>query len=44
MEYYLYRGVIKDTKDEWLHYVGDLQFQTLLDNRELILITENLYT
>lgn len=41
MKLYLYRGQVKDTKEEWLHYVGDIRFYEMLENGELYELTEN---
>ena len=41
--YYLYRGMVKDTMDEWVHYVGYTQFYHMVENGELALVTENNY-
>ena len=34
--YYIYKGVIVDTKDEWLNIIGDNEFNMLLESGQLI--------
>ena len=36
MIYYIYKGKIVDTKDEWLSYIGDNEFNMLLESGQLI--------
>lgn len=37
--YYIYKGCIKDTRENWLDAVGDIQFNLLVKTNKLIRLT-----
>lgn len=40
---YMYKGLIRDTKENWLAVVGDVQFYLMLDCGDLAQLTEVTY-
>lgn len=40
---YIWHGIVKDSKENWLYRIGDNLFYSLLDKGELIQITESCY-